>query len=116
MNSVLWPHFMFYPEWIFIQVGWFSLHHLNRHDSERPDIHFGAVSLSSHHLRCHPVGCSHHCAALILLWSDLGTEAKISCRGRQREGDFIILICIRFQRLKDTVFSLHFSISKLSGF
>lgn len=76
--------FVFYPEWILIKVGRFSLHHLYRHYSQRPDIHFWAVSLPSHHLWCHPVRRSHHCAALILLWSDLGAEAKVGCRGRER--------------------------------
>lgn len=77
MSPFLWLHFVSHPEWILIQVGRFSLHHLYRHDSQRPDIHFWAVCLSSHHLRCHPIGRPHHRAALVLLWSDLGTEAEI---------------------------------------
>ncbi len=84
-SRVLWLIFVSHPEWILIQVGRLSFHHLYRHDSQRPDIHFGTIRLSSHHLWCHPVGRSHHRAALVLLWSDLSTEAKVGCRGKKKQ-------------------------------
>lgn len=73
-----------HPERILVQVGRFSLHHLYRHDAQRPDVHFRAVRLSGHHLRRHPVGRPHHGAALVLLGGDLGAEAKVGCRRREK--------------------------------
>lgn len=73
-----------HPERILVQVGRFSLHHLYRHDAQGPDVHFRAVRLPGHHLRRHPVGCPHHGAALVLLGGDLGAEAKVSCRRREK--------------------------------
>lgn len=69
-----------YPEWIFIKVWGFTFHHFNCHNPQRPDINFWTISFSSHHLRCHPIGSSHHSASFTLLRGDLGTEPKISCR------------------------------------
>lgn len=69
-----------YPEWIFIKVRGFTFYHFNRHNPQRPDINFWTISFSSHHLRCHPIGSSHHSASFTLLRGDLGTEPKISCR------------------------------------
>lgn len=72
--------FLTYPEWVFIKVRRFTFHHFNGHDPQRPDINFWTISFSSYHLRCHPVGSSHHSASFTLLRSDLSTEPKISCR------------------------------------
>ena len=69
-----------YPEWIFVKVRGFAFYHFNRHNSQRPDINFRTISFSSHYLRCHPIGSSHHRASFTLLRGDLGTEPKISCR------------------------------------
>lgn len=69
-----------YPEWIFIKVRGFTFNHLNCHNPQRPDINFRAIGFSSHNLRCHPIGSSHHSASFTLLRGDLSTEPKISCR------------------------------------
>lgn len=69
-----------YPEWIFIKVWGFAFHHFNCHNPQRPDINFRTICFSSHHLRCHPIGSSHHSASFTLLRGDLSTEPKISYR------------------------------------
>lgn len=69
-----------YPEWIFIKVRRFTFHHFDCHNPQRPDINFRTISFSSHHLRCHPIGSSHHSASFTLLRGDLSAEPKISCR------------------------------------
>lgn len=66
-----------YPKRVLVQVWRLSLHHLNGHDTQRPNVYFRPISLSGHNLRSHPVGRAYHGAALALLWSDLGTEAKV---------------------------------------
>lgn len=67
-----------YSQRVLIEVGGFSFDHLDGHDPQRPDVHFGPVSFPRHHLRRHPVRGAHHGAALALLRSDLGTEAEVS--------------------------------------
>lgn len=67
-----------HPEWIFIQVRWFPLHHLYSHDAQGPDVDFGAVGFTGHNLRSHPVRSPDHGAAFTLLRSDLGAEPKVS--------------------------------------
>lgn len=66
-----------YPKRVLVQVRRLSFHHLDGHDTQRPNVYFRPISLSGHHLRSHPVGRAHHGAALALLWSNLGTEAKV---------------------------------------
>lgn len=73
-----------YSQRVLIEVGGLSLDHLDGHDPQRPDIHFGPVCFPRHHFRCHPVRGPHHGAAFALLRSDLGTEAKVSWKIEER--------------------------------
>lgn len=75
-----------HPQRVLVQVGRLSFHHLNGHDTQRPNVDFGPVSLPGHHLRSHPVRRSHHGAAFALLWSDLGAEAEVGCGENKGEG------------------------------
>ena len=76
-----------HPQWILIQVRWFSLNHLNGHDPKGPNVHLRPILLSSDHLRGHPVWGAHHCGSFRLLWGDLGTEPKISWMREGRGGE-----------------------------
>ena len=75
-----------HPQWILIQVRWFSLNHLDGHDPQGPDVDLRTVLLSGDHFGGHPVRGTHHCGPLGLLWGNLGTEPKISWRGGGRGG------------------------------
>ena len=65
------------PQGVLVEIRRLSLDHLDGHDPERPDVHFGSVVLSGDHLRSHPVGRPNHSRPLVLLRGDLGTEAKV---------------------------------------
>lgn len=69
-----------YPQRVFIEVWGLSFHHFNSHNTERPNIYFGAISFPCDHFRCHPVWSPNHGAALALLWGDLSTETKVGCK------------------------------------
>lgn len=84
-----------HPEGVLVEVRRLPLHHLDGHDAQRPDVHFGSVSLPGHHLRGHPVRSSHHGAALTLLRGDLGAEAKVGCTERKKNNYLLMstLLC-----------------------
>lgn len=73
-----------HPERVLIEIRRLSLHHFYRHDTQRPNVHFGSVGFPGHHLWSHPVRGPHHGAAFALLWGDLGAEAEVSCRDRKK--------------------------------
>lgn len=64
-------------QWRFGQVGWLALDHLDRHDSQAPDVDFAAVFLACDDFRCHPVRRANHGSALHVRFVDLCAEAKI---------------------------------------
>lgn len=64
-------------ERLLVEVGWLRFDHLNRHNTERPNIHLGAVLLLLHHLGRHPVWRADHGGALRLGIRELGAESKI---------------------------------------
>ena len=74
-----------HPKWILVEVWGLPLHHLYRHDPKRPDVDLWTILLPCDDLRRHPVRCSDHRGALVLLRSDLSTEAKVGCVGGGRE-------------------------------
>lgn len=83
LKSYFLPAVRTHPERILVKIGRLSLHHLYGHDPQRPNVHFGSVGFPCHHLWSHPVRSPHHGAALALLWSDLGAEAKISWKEKR---------------------------------
>lgn len=72
-----------YPQWVFIEIWGLSFDHFDGHDAQGPDINFGSICFSRHHLWGHPVWRAHHRTPLTLLWSDLSAEPKISCGTKQ---------------------------------
>lgn len=84
-----------YPQWILIEVRWFSFHHLDGHDAQRPDVDFGSVGFARHDLRSHPIWRAHHSAPLTLFRSDLGTKSKVRCEGDKITLEtFLDLVCV----------------------
>ena len=65
-------------ERFFVQIRRLVFNHLDRHDTERPNIDFGTVFLLLDDLGRHPVGCTHHSCSLRLLIGELGAETEIS--------------------------------------
>ena len=76
-----------HPKWILVEVRRLSLYHLYRHDPKRPDVDLRTVLLPCDDLWSHPVRRSDHRGALVLLRSDLSTEAKVGCVGRGERGE-----------------------------
>ena len=68
-----------YPQRILVEVGRFSIDHLNGHNSQRPEINFRAVLFAGDHFGGHPVRSADHCRSLRLLRADLRTETEIRC-------------------------------------
>lgn len=66
-------------QWLFVQVWRLRLNHLNRHDTQRPNINLGAILFLLDNFWCHPVGRSHHGRSLRLGFRQLGTETEIGC-------------------------------------
>ena len=62
----------------FVEERRLSIHHLDHHDAERPDVHLRTVRLSRDHLRSHPVGSPDERLALLHFSGDLGTEAEVT--------------------------------------
>ena len=75
-----------HPKWILVEVWRLPLHHFYRHDPKRPDIDLWTILLPCDNFWGHPVWCSDHSGALVLLRSDLSTEAKVGCVGGGKEG------------------------------
>ena len=59
------------------EIGRLSVQHLNSHDAQRPNVNFGAVLLTSNHLRGHPIWSPHERFPTRLVWDDASTEAKV---------------------------------------
>ena len=76
-------HLRTHSQRVLIEVRGFPLHHLDGHDAQRPDVHFGTILFSCDHFRCHPVRGTHHSGAFVLLRGDLSTETKVGWRGRE---------------------------------
>ena len=75
-----------HPKWILVEVRGLPLHHLYCHDPKRPDVDLWTILFPCDDLWGHPVRCSDHRGALVLLGSDLSTEAKVGCVGeKERE-------------------------------
>ncbi len=62
---------------ILVEIGRLALDHLDGHDAQGPDIHFGPVVLPGDHFRRHPIRRAHHRRPLVLLGGNLRAEAKI---------------------------------------
>lgn len=73
-----------YPQGILVEVRRLTLHHLDGHDAQGPNVHFGSVGLAGHDLRSHPIRRAHHSASLTLFWSDLSAEPKVRCEGKEK--------------------------------
>lgn len=55
-----------------------TVHHLNHHYAQRPDVHFGAVCLTGNHFRSHPVGSSDQRLSLLYFYRNLSTESEVT--------------------------------------
>lgn len=66
-------------EGLLVQIWWFGLDHLNRHDAQGPAVHFRTILLLLDNLGSHPVRSANHGSTLALCLGELGTEAEISC-------------------------------------
>jgi len=64
-------------QWAFRQVWWFAFDHLNRHDTERPDIDLATILLASDDFWSHPVWSADHGSALHVGFVYLSAEAEI---------------------------------------
>lgn len=64
-------------ERFFVQIRRLVLDHLDRHDTERPDVDFGTVFFLLDDLGRHPVGRTHHGRTLRLLIGEFGAETEI---------------------------------------
>lgn len=67
-------------ERILVQIRRFTFNHLNSHNAQTPNVHFGSVFLPCDNFRSHPVrGTNHSCTFGICRIGDLCTETKVGC-------------------------------------
>ena len=64
-------------ERLLVEVGRLRLNHLDRHDTEGPDINLGAILLLLHNLRGHPVGGANHGSTLRFVRGELSAKSEI---------------------------------------
>ena len=64
-------------QWLFVEVWWLGLDHLDGHDTQGPDIDLGTVFLLLDDFWSHPVRSTYHGGTLVAGVGQLGTETKI---------------------------------------
>jgi len=64
-------------EGFLIQIRWLGFDHLNRHNTQRPDVDLRAVLLLFDHFRSHPVWSTNHGCTLGLRLGELRAETEI---------------------------------------
>lgn len=82
---------------LLVKIWRFRLDHFNRHNTQRPHVHFGAILLLLDDFGSHPVRSANHGSALRFLIREFGTKAKVGYKvGRELD--------IRSRRRRDEAY------------